>query len=89
MIVGASGEPVSKDQIVTGGKHLVIAADGGQLKLRELGIMPDVLIGDFDSFEETPVLGAGKILQCPIVQDVPVSLRAVRSAARHIDRART
>ena len=78
VIVGASGEPVSKDQIVTGGKHLVIAADGGQLKLRELGIMPDVLIGDFDSFEETPVFGAGKILKYPIEKDDTDTMLAVR-----------
>ena len=78
VIVGASGEPVSKDQIVTGGKHLVIAADGGQLKLRELGIMPDVLIGDFDSFEETPVLSAGKILKYPIEKDDTDTMLAVR-----------
>ena len=31
---------------------LIIAADGGFLFLQKKGIMPDLLVGDFDSFEE-------------------------------------
>ena len=33
---------------------LVIAADGGYAYLKQLGIQPDVLLGDFDSLEYVP-----------------------------------
>ena len=33
---------------------LVIAADGGYIYLKELGIEPDVLLGDFDSLKRVP-----------------------------------
>ena len=33
-------------------EDLVVAADGGLLHLMKLGIVPDVLVGDFDSLEE-------------------------------------
>ncbi len=37
---------------------LVIAADGGYIYLKELGIEPDVLLGDFDSLKRVPEHGA-------------------------------
>ena len=39
-----------------GESDLVIAADGGYAYLKEMGIEPDVLLGDFDSLEVTPRL---------------------------------
>ena len=41
---------------------LVIAADGGLLYLSELGIRPDILLGDFDSLEENA--------NCPTVPEI-------------------
>ncbi len=50
-IVGAGdffGEIQKKDG------DMLIAADGGYEKIKELGLVPDVLIGDFDSLSELP-----------------------------------
>ena len=43
---GLTGRPQKGD--------LVIAADGGYIYLKELGIEPDVLLGDFDSLKRVP-----------------------------------
>ena len=45
----------------------VIAADGGYLACRRAGIVPDLLLGDFDSLPEKPDFE--KILQVPVEKD--------------------
>ena len=41
---------------VSGGGHIIIAADGGLSYLRQQEVTPDFIVGDFDSFEgEIPV----------------------------------
>ena len=83
VIVGASGEPLSQDQILTGGKSFIIAADGGHSRLKELSIEPDVLIGDFDSLAETAPHEAGKILRFPVEKDDTDTMLAVRYGLEH------
>ena len=46
---------------------LVIAADGGYLACQRAGIVPDLLLGDFDSLLEQPDFG--NILQVPVEKD--------------------
>lgn len=57
-IFGA-GEQCSREQILPKNDvDLVIAADGGIAWLSELNIKPDLVLGDFDSFEGNPPEGA-------------------------------
>lgn len=51
-IVGA-GECTALD-INKQSDDLIIAADGGLVYLRKAGIVPDIVIGDFDSLGDTP-----------------------------------
>lgn len=54
---------------------LVIAADGGYAYLKELGIEPDVLLGDFDSLEVMPE-HHHLIRHSPIKDDTDMALAA-------------
>lgn len=56
----------------------VIAADGGLVHLRERGITPDRVVGDFDSLG-TPPTGDG-VLTYPVEKDDTDTMLAVRSA---------
>ena len=51
-IVGAG--PLDPREIKINGDAYIIAADGGYSFLKELGIIPDMLLGDFDSLGEPP-----------------------------------
>jgi thiamine pyrophosphokinase len=53
----------------------VIAVDGGYLYLKESGITPNFIIGDFDSLGETPPLDA---ITLPVEKDVTDMLAAIR-----------
>jgi len=49
---------------------LVIAADGGYRWLQPLGIVPHILLGDFDSLGEPPALPAGvELMRHPVRKD--------------------
>ncbi len=66
------------------GQSLCIAADGGLDFLRELGLMPDIVIGDMDSLKEQSLLaqlasnGAVRIKQLPVEKDDTDLLAAVK-----------
>ena len=66
VIVGA-GEIHSKIDVHSG--DLVIAADGGFCHLRNAGIKPDVLIGDFDSLEDISEVSGIEIVKHPVEKD--------------------
>lgn len=57
----------------------IIAADGGYTHLRNLGIEPDVLIGDFDSLEVIPE-HRNLIQHSPIKDDTDMALAAAYAA---------
>ena len=55
---------------------LVIAADGGQAPLSQLGAMADVVVGDFDSLREAP--RGGEIVRLPAEKDDTDMVAALR-----------
>lgn len=49
---------------------LIIAADGGYRYLQQLGILPHILLGDFDSLGEPPALPDGvELMRHPVRKD--------------------
>ena len=66
VIVGA-GEVYSRVSVMPG--DFVIAADGGYMHLNKMGIVPDVLIGDFDSISEIPDLEGVEIIRHKVEKD--------------------
>ncbi len=59
-------------------EDLVIAADAGAIACQAAGLVPDVLLGDFDSME--PPGGSAKVVRLPVEKDDTDTLAAVRSA---------
>lgn len=55
---------------------LIIAADAGYLKLKELGVTPHITVGDFDSLEKTPT--DTEIIKHPIRKNDTDTLLAVK-----------
>ena len=72
-IVGA-GEDCGVDFSPQAG-DLVIAADGGYRLLRESGIRPDLVIGDFDSLGAAPE--GEQVITLPVVKDVTDTWAAI------------
>ncbi len=75
-IVGA-GER-TEDHLSPAAGDLVIAADGGYHWLRDMGIMPDLLVGDFDSLAQPPA--GPKVVRLPREKDDTDTMAAVRLA---------
>ncbi len=65
VIVGA-GEFMEKSLPVDAGDY-VIAADGGLAYLEKLGIVPDMVVGDFDSLNRIPL--HPNVLRLPVEKD--------------------
>ena len=55
---------------------LVIAADSGYLKLKKLGITPDLAVGDFDSLGEIPT--DTEVVKHPVKKDDTDTLLAIK-----------
>ncbi len=55
---------------------IVIAADGGLKYLDEMGLTPDITVGDFDSLGFEPI--KGEIVRLPVVKDDTDTLKAVK-----------
>lgn len=65
-------------------EDFVIAADGGFTYLKELGIDPDVLMGDFDSLEQVPE-HRKLIRHSPIKDDTDMALAAAYALEQGYD----
>lgn len=57
---------------------LVIAADGGFLYLKNIGLKPDIVLGDFDSLGYVPEFD-GKIIKHPVMKDDTDTMLAVKT----------
>ena len=79
-IIIAGGDVTGEVQIPEGA--LVICADSGLYHAQRLGITPDVILGDFDSY--TDMLPEGiPVLRLPVEKDVTDTLRAVQYGEEH------
>jgi len=63
-----------------GKDDLVIAADSGLLNAKKLGVVPSVLLGDFDSLGEPDVGPEVKLIRLPVEKDVTDTQAAVSLA---------
>ena len=63
-----------------GPDDLLMAADGGFRYCRQLGLQPDLLLGDFDSLGERPAFP--HVLQAPVEKDDTDMLLAVKEGLR-------
>ena len=59
---------------------LIIAADAGYLTAKEMGIVPDVLLGDFDTLGERNIPDGIECLRVPREKDDTDTQLAVRTA---------
>jgi thiamine pyrophosphokinase len=74
-IVGAGPSPA-----VLAEGAFVIAADGGLEKLKDLGVTPDLILGDFDSLGEHPE--ADNVITFPVEKDDTDTMLAIKEALR-------
>lgn len=61
---------------------LLIGCDGGAKNILELGLKPDVIIGDFDSFNKK-MLKDEKVIELPKDKDYTDSEAAIKYAIKH------
>ncbi len=80
-VIFGAGEYYAGTPVVPDGAY-VVAADGGLDHTRELGIVPDVVVGDFDSLEGRPPRTDVRTITLPSLKDDPDMLSALKSAGR-------
>lgn len=57
---------------------LCIAADGGLTYLQQIGILPDIVLGDMDSLESQELFGPFQIKKLPVEKDDTDMLAAIK-----------
>ena len=76
-VIFGAGEYYAGTPVVPAGAY-VIAADGGLDHTRQLGIVPDVVVGDFDSLEGRPPRTDVRTIALPALKDDPDMLSALK-----------
>ncbi len=79
-VVGAGSLFAGDLPFEKGKDDLIIAADGGLLPLMEVGMTPDLLIGDFDSMEKPDL--AVETITLPVEKDDTDTVFAVKEGFR-------
>ena len=82
MCVIVGGGDFSGIDELPGERDLLIAADKGYKYLEELGIRPDIIVGDFDSYGKKPEVQGVEIVTLPVEKDVTDMHAAVRIGER-------
>lgn len=77
-----SGAPVSNLSIINTRNSYVICADGGYHYCKKLGISPDVIIGDFDTFTEAITDPSCEVIKYAIEKDDTDTMLAVKLALK-------
>ena len=80
-VIFGAGEYYAGTPVVPAGAY-VIAADGGLDHTRQLGIVPDVVVGDFDSLEGRPPRTDVRTIALPALKDDPDMLSALKVGDR-------
>lgn len=80
VIVGG-GEFNGIDEL-PGERDLLIAADKGYKYLEKMGLKPDIIVGDFDSYGEKPVADGVEIITLPAEKDITDMHAAVNLGER-------
>ena len=65
------------------GDDLIIAADGGFLNAKRLGVTPNILLGDFDSIKEKDIPESVQLLRVPAEKDFTDTQLAVDTALKN------
>lgn len=76
-VIFGAGEYYAGDPVVPSGAY-VVAADGGLDHTRELGVAPDVVVGDFDSLEGRRPAAGTHTIALPPLKDDPDMLSALK-----------
>lgn len=79
LIITAHAEHLDRIDIQPGSFDTVICADGGLLIARQLGIRPDILIGDYDSADRPDIPG---VIVLPMEKDMTDSEAAIDLAVQ-------
>ncbi len=86
VIIGAGACDVQwlKKELILGEKDLCIAADGGLDYLSEIGLIPDIVLGDMDSLDNEEMLEAShadsrfRVKRLPVEKDDTDMLAAIK-----------
>lgn len=80
-VIFGAGNELPDNIILPVGEKYIIAADGGLKTLEKLGTVPDHIVGDLDSLDETPA--GDNFTRLPHVKDTTDTFEAVKIGQAH------
>jgi len=85
LIIGAApaaGFPQGKSPPETSAPNLIICADGGYIHAGRLGLVPDIIMGDFDSAEQPAAHAGTEVVAVSAHKDDTDMLLCIKEAIR-------